>query len=313
MKIIFMGTPAFAVPSLKALIEEHEVVQVVTQPDKRIGRGRKVAFSEIKEVALENDIPVYQPEKIKDEDSVEYLKKIEADLMIVIAYGQILSEEILYMKKFGSINVHGSVLPDMRGPAPIHWAVINGFKETGVTVMYMDKGMDTGDIIKVAKMSIAENATTGDVYDEMSILGAETLIKVLKDLESGVISRTPQDDKKTTYAKFIEKELGHIDFSKNTIDVYNLIRGVTPSPSAYFFINETKYKILKAEKIDNVEKFDNIDKSSEIIFADKNNGLVISTNDGAIKILEIQKQGSKAMDFKAFLNGNKLEIGTKVN
>lgn len=308
MKIIFMGTPTFAVPSLKALIEKHEVVQVVTQPDKKIGRGRKVAFSEVKEVAIENNIPVYQPNKIKDVESVEYLRSIDADVMIVIAYGQILSEELLFMKKFGSINVHGSVLPDMRGPAPIHWAVINGLKETGVTVMYMDKYMDTGDIINIAKMPISETATTGDVYNEMSVLGSDVLIEVLDDIANGIINRTKQDDEKATYAKFIEKELGHIDFNKNTDEIYNLIRGVTPSPSAYFLIDDTKYKILKIEKV-----YSSFGKSSEIVLADKNNGLVISTLDGGIKILEIQKQGSKAMDFKAFLNGNKLEIGKKVD
>ncbi len=308
MKIVFMGTPEFSVPSLKALIEKHEVVHVVTQPDRKIGRGQKVAYSEVKKVALEHNIPVFQPEKIKDAESVEFLKKIDADLFIVIAYGQILSEELLYMKKYGSINVHGSILPHLRGPAPIHWSVINGETETGVTIMYMDKGMDTGDMIKVAKMPIDEDSTTGEVYNEMCVLGAKTLIEVLEDLENGVVNRTKQDDCKATYAKFIEKELGHIDFNKDSKSVYNLIRGVTPFPSAYFFIGETKYKIVRAEKIEG--KFEN---SSEVVFADNKNGLVISTKDGGIKILEIQKQGSKAMDYKAFFNGNKLEIGTKIN
>ncbi len=307
MKIVFMGTPEFAVPSLKALIEKHEVVHVVTQPDKKIGRGQKVAFSEVKQVAVENNIPVFQPEKIKDKESVEFLKTIDADLFIVIAYGQILSEELLYMKKYGSINVHGSILPHLRGPAPIHWSVINGETETGVTIMYMDKGMDTGDMIKVAKMPISEDATTGEIYDEMCVLGAKTLIEVLDDLEKGIVTRTKQDDEKATYAKFIEKELGHIDFNKDTKSVFDLIRGVTPSPSAYFFIDEVKYKIVKAEKI--FEKFEN---SGEVVVADGKNGFIISTLDGGIKILEVQKQGSKAMDYKAFFNGNKLEIGTKV-
>ncbi len=308
MKIVFMGTPEFSVPSLKALIEKHEVVHVVTQPDRKIGRGQKVAFSEIKKVAIEHNIPVYQPEKIKDQESVDFLKTIDADLFIVIAYGQLLSEELLYMKKYGSINVHGSILPHLRGPAPIHWSVINGETETGVTIMYMDKGMDTGDMIKVAKMPIGEDATTGEVYNEMCELGAKTLIEVLDDIENGIINRAKQDDDKATYAKFIEKELGHIDFNKETKTVYDLIRGVTPFPSAYFFIDEVKYKIIKAEKV--MEKHEN---SGEVVVADGKNGLVLSTTDGAIKILEIQKQGSKAMDYKAFFNGNKLELGTKVN
>ncbi len=308
MKIVFMGTPEFSVPSLKALIEKHEVVHVVTQPDRKIGRGQKVAFSEVKEVAIENNIPVFQPEKIKDQESVDFLKTIDADLFIVIAYGQILSEELLYMKKYGSINVHGSILPHLRGPAPIHWSVINGETETGVTVMYMDKGMDTGDMIKVAKMPIPENATTGEIYDEMSVLGANTLLEVLENLEKGEVNRTKQVDEEATYAKFIEKDLGHIDFNRDTKSVYDLIRGVTPFPSAYFFIEDVKYKIVKAEKV--ADKFAN---SGEVVVADGKNGFVISTIDGGIRILEIQKQGSKAMDYKAFFNGNKLEIGTKVN
>ncbi len=308
MKVIFMGTPAFAVPSLEALIKEHEVVHVVTQPDKINGRGKKVNFSEVKQVAIDNNIPVYQPERIRNEECIEYLKGVDADVMIVIAYGQILPEEILYMKKYSSINVHGSILPDMRGPAPIHWAVINGYTETGVTIMYMDKSMDTGDMIKVATLPVADDATTGDVYDEMSVLGAKTLLEVLSDIENGIIERTKQDDSKATYAGFIEKELGHIDFNKDTKSVYNLIRGVTPHPSAYFFIDDVKYKIIKTEKVDT--KYAN---SGEIVAADNKNGFIISTTDGGIKILEIQKQGSKAMDYKAFFNGNKLEIGTKVN
>ncbi len=309
MKIVFMGTPDFAVPSLKLLIEKHEVVLVVTQPDKQAGRGRKVVHSAVKNVALEHNIPVFQPEKVKDAESVEYLKNIDADLFIVIAYGQILSEELLYMKKYGSINVHGSILPEYRGPAPIHWSVIDGHKETGVTIMYMDKGLDTGDIIKIAKMPIGDDDTTGEVYNEMCVLGAKTLVEVLDDIENGKIERTKQDDSKATYAKLIDKELGHIDFNKDTQSVYNLIRGVTPFPSAYFMIDDVKYKIVKARPI--FEKGSN--ESSTIISADFKDGLTIATNDGAISILEIQKQGSKAMDYKSFLNGNQLDIGKKVN
>ncbi len=309
MKIVFMGTPSFAVPSLKALIEKHDVRLVVTQPDKQIGRGRKIVFSDVKKVALENEIEVYQPEQIKSEESVEFLKNIDADLFVVIAYGQILSKELLYMKKHGSLNVHGSILPKYRGPAPIHWSVINGDSETGVTVMYMDEGLDTGDICKIAKMPIGEDETTGEVYDKMCVLGAEALLEVIEELENDRVNRIKQDDEKSSYAVLIEKELGFIDFNKPTKEVYNLIKGVTPSPSAYFYIDEVKYKIVKSEPI----SLESDIKPSEVVSADNKNGVVISTLDGGIKILEVQKEGCKAMDYKSFLNGNKLDIGTKVN
>lgn len=309
MKIVFMGTPSFAVPSLEALIENHTVVTVVTQPDKQIGRGRKIAFSDVKKVAIENDIPVFQPEKIKSDESVEFLKNIEADLFVVIAYGQLLSKELLYMKKYGSLNVHGSILPKYRGPAPIHWSVINGDKETGVTVMYMDEGLDTGDICKIAKMPIGDDDTTGVIYNEMCELGAKTLLEVIDDIENGEVRRIKQNEEESCYAKLIDKELGLIDFNKKTEEVYNLIRGVTPFPSAYFFIDNLKYTIVKAEPFVCEEAIE----PSLVRSADNKEGICISTIDGYIKILEIKKQGCKSLDYKSFLNGNILKSNTKVN
>lgn len=301
MKIVFMGTPDFAVPALEKLVQHHDVVCVVTKEDKERGRGRKVQFSEVKEVAVKHDLPIFQPKRIKSKDSIEFLKTLEADIFVVVAYGQILSKEILDMPKIACLNIHGSILPKYRGPAPIHWSIINGETETGATIMYMDEGMDTGDIIKIAKMPIEENDTLGKIYYEMCELGANTLIEVLEDIEKGVINRTVQNHDEATYAPMIEKEVGQIDFNKTAIEIKNLVRGLNPMPSAYFTHNEVKYKVHEVEVID----LDTQYKSGEIIHFDKSKGLVISTSDKCISITKIQKQGGKAMDIKAFLNGNK--------
>ncbi len=302
MKIVFMGTPDFAVPSLERLIKHHDVVCVVTKMDKERGRGRKVQYSPIKEVAMENNIPVYQPKKIKDVESVEYLKQFDADLFIVIAYGQILSKELLDMPKKGCINIHGSILPKYRGAAPIHWAIINGETETGATVMYMDEGMDTGDIIKVAKMPITPTNTLGEVYEEMRHLGANALIEVLVDIEKGIINRTPQNDDEATIAPLIKKELGKIDFSNTTANIINLTRGLNPMPCTFFSYKDIVFKVHSAS--DATKKIFDNHKNGTIVAYDKNNGLVIKTGDGFISIDKIQKQGSKAMDIKNFINGN---------
>lgn len=301
-----MGTPYFAVPTLKKLIEHHEVVLVVTQPDKQSGRGRKVEFSDVKKVALENEIEVFQPERIRKREYVEYLQSFDADLFIVVAYGQILSQAVLDIPKLGCINIHGSILPKLRGAAPIHFAIINGEEETGVTIMYMDKGMDTGDIISIATTPIHENDTTGDIHDVLCELGADELIKVLEDIQNGTVTRTKQNDDEATYASLIDKELGHIDFNKSTKEVHNLIRGLTPFPGSYFFIDDVKYKVTKAIKSNNKGGV------GTVLCANAKEGLVIGTNDGSISILSIQKQGSKNMDIKSFFNGHSIEVGTKV-
>ncbi len=300
MKILFMGTPDFAVPALRELIKNHEVVCIVTKEDKERGRGRKVQFSEVKEVALEHNLPIFQPKRIKAKDSVEFLKTFDADVFVVIAYGQILSKEILDMPKIACVNIHGSILPSYRGPAPIHWSIINGDKRTGATIMHMNEGMDTGDIIKVADFEIGDDDTLGVVYDRMSNLGATALLEVLADFEKGIFNRVKQDDSLATYAPMIEREVGKIDFSKTAMEVRNLIRGLNPTPSAYFTHNEITYKIHEADVVTG----DSNKPCGSVLLFDKKNGLVINTNDGAISVKMIQKQGSKAMDIKSFLNGN---------
>ncbi|MFV0439737.1 MAG: methionyl-tRNA formyltransferase [Lachnospirales bacterium] len=303
MKIVFMGTPDFAVPALEKLIEKHEVLCVVTKEDKEHGRGRKVKFSAVKEVALANKLPLFQPKRIKSKDSIEFLKTFEgvADVFVVIAYGQILSKEILDIPKLACLNIHGSILPKYRGAAPIHHAIINGEKETGATIMYMDEGMDTGDIIKVTNMPICDNDTLGTIYDKMCNDGANALIEVLNDFEKGIFNRTKQDDTLATYAPMIKKEDGRLDFNKNAVELFNLVRGLNPMPSGFFTHNGLTFKVHSLDVVDGDTK----KECGEVLFYDKNNGLVINTTNGAISIKTIQKQGSKAMDIKAFINGNK--------
>ncbi len=309
MKVVFMGTPEFSVPVLEKLIENHEVSLVVTQPDRPNKRGNKVSYSPIKEIAIKNNIEVYQPEKIKTNESVEKLKSYDADVFIVVAYGQILSQELLDIPKKGSINIHGSILPKYRGPSPIHYAVLNGDTETGVTIMYMDKGMDTGDIIKIAKMPILKEDTTGTVHDKMCILGAETLIDVLGDIENGIIKREKQKDEEATYCKLLKKEEGKINFNKSSEEIYNLVRGMTPYPGAYMMLDEKKYKISKVSMVD--LKLEG--KPSTIIKGSEEGEIIVKTNDGCVKIESIQKPGGKMLSTNEFIKGNQINKGSLVN
>lgn len=310
MKVVFMGTPLFSVPTLEKLIENYEVVLVVTQPDKPNKRGNKVEFSPIKQIAIDNNIEVYQPNKIKTVESVEKLKRYDADVFIVVAYGQILSEELLKIPKFGCINIHGSILPKYRGPAPIHYSVLNGDAETGVTIMYMNKGMDTGDIIKIKKMPILDSDNTGTIHDKMCVLGADALIEVLNSIENGNIQTEKQNEAEATYCKLLQKEEGHLDFSKTSREVFNLVRGMTPHPSAYFIIDEKKYKVAKVS----ISKIYNDEKPSTVLKGSNEGEIIIKTKDGSIKIDMIQKPGGKMIETSEFVKGNKnlVETGTVV-
>ncbi len=311
MKIVFMGTPHFAVPVLKELIKHHDVRLVVTQPDKPNKRGKKVTFSPIKDVAINNNIEVYQPEKIKTEKTVEKLKQYDADVFIVVAYGQILSEEVLSIPKKGSINIHGSILPKYRGPSPIHYAVLNGDTETGVTIMYMDKGMDTGDIIKVAKMPILQSDTTGTVHDKMCILGANTLIEVLKNIENGIIYREKQNNEEATYCKLLKKDEGKINFNNCSEDIVNHVRGMTPYPGAYMLIGDKKYKVAKVS----ISKFISNEKAGTVIKGAEDGEILIKTldYDSCIKIEMIQKPSGKMLNVNEFIKGNKFEKGLLID
>ncbi len=309
MKVIFMGTPDFAVPALEKLIENplFDVSLVVTKEDKPKGRGNKISFTEIKEVALKHEVLVFNPKRIKDDECVEYLKSFEPDVIVVVAYGQILSKEILDIPKYGCVNIHGSILPKYRGPAPIHRAVMNGDSEAGVTIMYMNEGLDTGDIISTASIPLSDTDTTGEVYDKLKVLGADLLIKTLEDFSNGIFNRTPQDESKSSYAPLIEKAKCQINFDNSAEDIKNFVRGLNPFPKAYTYHNDILYKISEVSVMDTDLKGSGC---GTIIDVTKNS-IIVACNDKAINILRIQKQGSKDLATSEFLKGNKLEIGSK--
>lgn len=300
-----MGTPDFAVPSLKMLIEKHDVQLVITQTDKPKGRGKKVLFSPVKETAIENNIKVLQPLKIKDESFINELKQIEADIFIVVAYGQILPETVLNIPKYGCINVHGSLLPKYRGAGPIQWAIINGEDITGITIMYMSKGLDTGDMILKKELKINPNDTYGSLHDKMSILGADTLLEAVDMIQHKKVEAVKQDDSLSTYAPMLKKELGHIDWSKTSMQIINLIRGLNPWPSAYSFYDENMIKIWKAEEIEGYSNGIN----GEILEIIDKKGVIVKTSDSVILVTEIQAQGGKKMPVSDYLRGHKIEKG----
>lgn len=306
MKVIFMGTPDFAVPCLDMLIKEgHEVCLVVTQPDKPKGRGKKMLFPPVKEKAIEYGIEVFQPVKVKEEEAVEKLRSYNADIIVVVAFGQILPESILNMPKYGCVNVHGSLLPKYRGAAPIQWSVINGDTKTGVTTMYMEKGLDTGDMLLKAEFDITSYDTYGTVHDKMCVIGADVLKETLVKIENGTIVREKQDDALSNYAPMISKETGHIDWNKTSFEIINLIRGLDPVPAAWTVYNEEVLKIWKAVEI---ECDNTTAKCGEIADITKK-GFVVKTGDGFVLVTEIQARGGKRMATDAYMRGHAVEKG----
>ena len=305
MRVIFMGTPDFAVPSLEALLTKHEVVLVVTQPDKPKGRGKKMVPTPVKACALEHGIPVLQPEKVKEPEFVEQLRSYEPDLIAVTAFGQILSEPILEMPKYGCINVHGSLLPKYRGAAPMQWSIIDGEKVTGITTMYMAKDLDSGDMLLKAEVEITDEDTFATIHDKMAVTGANLLLDTLDQLEAGTLERIPQDHDAATYAPMITKETGHIDWSKNRQDIINLIRGLNPVPAAYTIYEEEVLKIFGAV-ISDVQADDAA--NGEIVAVVKK-GFVVKCGDGCLLITEVQARGGKRMMTDAYLRGHAMKEG----
>lgn len=305
MRIIFMGTPDFAVPSLEKIIADgHDVVGVVTQPDRPKYRGMKMTFSPVKECALKYNIPIYQPERIKkDAGFLEEYKKLNPDLTVVVAFGQILPKTILNIPKKGCINLHGSLLPKYRGAAPIQWAVINGEEVTGVTTMFMDEGMDTGDIILKKEIPIEKEDTAGELYYRLADIGAKVLSDTIRLIESGSVPREKQGDD-ATYASMLNKDIGKIDWTKSSSQIDSLIKGVNPWPGAYFDIKNTKIKVHKA-RIQDMKG-----EPGEVLEADTKKGFIIATGDGSIELLEIQPENKKRMTAKEYLMGNKIEKRT---
>lgn len=307
MKIVFMGTPDFAVPCLRALLSlKQDIVAVVTQPDRAKGRGNKLTPPPVKMLANEAGIPVYQPEKIKTREFTQILRDLKPDVMIVVAFGQILSQEILDIPPLGCINVHASLLPKYRGAAPINWCIINGENKTGVTTMYMDKGMDTGDMIRNKEIAIYENETAGELHDRLSELGASVLLETMELLIEGTVPRMTQNNAEATYAPIMTKALGRIDWSKEASEIRNLIRGTYPWPGAFSIYNGKVFKVLSATAQDDNVKNENYGCVSQV----NRDSIVISCGTGSLKIFELQFENEKRMDVEAYLRGHEIVAGT---
>lgn len=306
MRVIFMGTPDFATGTLEEIVKAgHEVAGVVTQPDKPKGRGKTMMPTPVKETALKYDLPVYQPKKVREPEFVELLRSLKPDVIVVAAFGQIITKEILEMPRYGCINVHASLLPAYRGAAPIQWAVINGDEESGVTIMQMDEGIDTGDMIEKAVVPIAEDETGGSLFDKLSHTGATLCVKVLKDLEEGTAVREKQPEESTTpYAKMIDKKMGEVDWKKSAKEIEQLIRGLNPWPSAYTKVHGKTLKLWKAKVLLETSQMN----PGQIVKVTKDS-FAVQTGQGILEIQELQLEGKKRMDTSSFLRGYTLAEG----
>ena len=318
-----MGTPDFALESLKALYEaKYDIIGVVTNIDKPKGRGMKMVASPVKEYAIEKNLQVYQPIKVRNNpEFLEEVKKLNPDLICVVAYGKILPQELLDIPKYGCVNVHGSLLPEYRGAAPIQWAVLNGDKKTGVTTMFMNAGMDTGDMILKEEVEIGKDETTGELWDRLKTIGANLLIKTVKEIENGTATRTKQPEE-GTMAPMLSKEMAKIDWKNKTAnDIKNLVRGLNPIMGAYTFLDGKKIKFWKVQTLTEnelLEKFQELEEykyhlnkmqAGTVLFSDDKKGLFIKANDGILQVLEIQGENSKRMAVGDFLRGNPVGVG----
>ena len=306
MRILFMGTPDFAVPCLEQLIEDgHEIVGVVTQPDKPKGRGHKLLPPPVKETALKHGIDIFQPETLKNGVFLSELTRLNPELIIVVAYGKILPRYLLDFPTHGCINVHASLLPKYRGAGPIQWSIINGDTVTGVTTMFMAEELDAGDMILKAETRIGEEETAGELFDRLSVLGAQVLSKTLEGVEQGEVPRKPQDASLATYAPMVSKETGHINWRKDAEEIRNLVRGTNPWPVSYSLYEGQPMKVIHANRGDQAEG-----RCGEILWADKR-GICVACGDGeSLVIDEIQMHGSKRMRVADYLNGHEITVGT---
>ncbi len=324
LRVVFMGTPDFAQESLKCLVEAgYPILGVVTNPDKPKGRGMKMIASPVKQYALEKGLTVYQPEKVKNNvEFLDQIKKLQPDVICVVAYGKILPKELLEIPKLGCINVHGSLLPKYRGAAPIQWAVLNGDETTGITTMYMDAGMDTGDMILKKEVAIGEEETTGELWNRLSKIGGELLVETLKLIEEGKAPRTKQGED-FTLAPMLQKEMAKIDWQHQSArQIMNSIRGLNPIMGAYSFLNGKKLKFWKAKLLSQQELLNQFEELKEyayklkqiepgtVLFATPKQGLFIQANEGILEILEVQAENAKRMNAKDFLRGNPIQAGT---
>lgn len=306
MRIVFMGTPDFSVPVLEALVQEgHEVVQVVTQPDKPKGRGKSVLMTPVKEKALALGLPVWQPERIHRPEAVEQLKELAPDVIVVVAFGQILSRQVLDIPRLGCVNVHASLLPKYRGAAPIQWAILDGETCTGVTTMLMDEGIDTGDMLEKLEVPIAPDETGGSLHDKLSRAGAELIRSTLRRLEAGTLVPEPQTEEGTCYARMLTKTMGDIDWNMDAAAIERLIRGLNPWPSAYTHLDGRTLKIWKAQ----VREGNPEGVCGQIVETGRDS-ISVKTGNGVLVLQEVQLEGKKRMDAGAFLRGFPLKAGT---
>ncbi|GAA0078002.1 methionyl-tRNA formyltransferase [Clostridium sp. CTA-5] len=304
MKVVFMGTPDFAVPSLKKIIETYDVKAVITQPDKPKGRGKKMAYSAVKEEALKYDIPIYQPIKLKeDRELINKLKEINPDFIIVVAFGQILTKEVLDIPKYGCINLHASLLPMYRGAAPLNWAIIKGEKMSGNTTMLMDVGLDTGDMLLKDEVEISNDMTSGELHDILMIRGANLLIKTMEGLYKGEINPIKQNDK-TFYAKMLDKELANINWSESAKDIHNLVRGLSPWPIAYTQYKGERMKIYKTKVLE-----EQTAKVPGTIVDVTKDGIKVACKEKVILIEKVQFPNGKPLTIAQYINGNSIEKG----
>lgn len=305
MRVIFMGTPDFSVGTLEALVEAgHEVVLAVTQPDKPKGRGKEMQCTPVKECALKYNIPVFQPRRVRETECVEELRKYNADIMVVVAFGQILPKEILEMTPYGCVNVHASLLPKYRGSAPIQWSIIDGEEVTGVTTMQMDEGIDTGDMLLKKEVAIDKKETGGSLFDKLAAEGAKLCVETLEALQNKTVTPIPQGETTTPYAKMIRKELGNIDWTKRGIEIERLIRGLTPWPSAYTNWNGKVMKIWDAEVVE-----ESGEAAPGTIVKVEKDAFYVQTGENLLKVCELQIPGKKRMDAGAFMRGYQVKEG----
>lgn len=301
MRIVFMGTPDFAVGSLQVLVEagKYEIVSVITQPDRPKGRGRQMLMTPVKEYALGQGLEVFQPQRVKTPEFVAQLREMNPDLIVVAAFGQLLSQEILEMPKYGCINVHASLLPKYRGAAPIHYAIMQGEEESGVTIMQMDIGMDTGDMLKKVVVPIGENMTMGELHDELKVKGAELLLEVIEDIEAGKASPEKQKEEEATYASLLKRDMEKIDWSKAATDIHNLIRGFNPAPGAFTKLPDGKnLKIWGSRLTDKATTAE----PGTVVEVTKHS-FFVACGTGVLEIIEVQPESKKRMAAQVFING----------
>ena len=307
MKIVFMGTPDFAVPSLEKIIATYGVEAVFTQPDRPKGRGKKMAYSPVKEVAVKHNIKIFQPEKLKeDREAIEYLKELKPDFIIVVAFGQILTKEVLDIPSIACINLHASLLPMYRGAAPLNWVVINGEKVSGNTTMLMDVGLDTGDMLLKDEVEITENMTAGELHDKLMVSGADLLIETIDGMANGKITPIKQEGE-TCYAKMLNKDTGKIEWNKSAKDVHNLIRGLNPWPIAHTTYKDENMKIYESIVLNE----NSSNEPGTIISVDKN-GIKVSTLEGILLIKKLQFPNGKPLTVEQYINGKEIEVGRKL-